>query len=212
MLMLNVTLNIRKSMKKRSLFAVFILPFVTFGIYGIVWLVKTKDEMNRQGAKIPTAWLLIVPFVSYYWLYKYAEGVERITSAKMSTIVVFLLQLFLGVIGNTILQSEFNKITDTAQPMVTETAMPVSAQFSDGTTINADTTPMQPNVVSMDSSAPITTPQPTVFAPVNPPAPLNNQYQSNAQVPTSDTVVNQQSNPSALSTDDNQKPSAPSQF
>ncbi len=53
-------------MKNRSPIAVFLLPMFTFGIYGLVWLVKTKNEMNSLGAKIPTAWLLIIPFVNLY--------------------------------------------------------------------------------------------------------------------------------------------------
>lgn len=42
-------------MNKRSPLAVFFLPIITFGIYGLVWYVQTKEEMNRKGAQIPTA-------------------------------------------------------------------------------------------------------------------------------------------------------------
>lgn len=45
-------------MKQRSPVAVILLPFVTFGIYSIYWLVSTKIEMTKLGAKIPTAWLI----------------------------------------------------------------------------------------------------------------------------------------------------------
>lgn len=38
-------------MKKRSPIAVLLLPFITLGIYSIVWQVKTKLEMNRSGTK-----------------------------------------------------------------------------------------------------------------------------------------------------------------
>jgi hypothetical protein len=51
-------------MKNRNVVAVVLLPFVTFGIYSIYWEVVTKNELNAQGAQIPTAWLLIVPFVN----------------------------------------------------------------------------------------------------------------------------------------------------
>jgi len=42
-------------MKNRNVIAVVLLPFVTFGIYGIYWFVKTKGELNQNGADIPTA-------------------------------------------------------------------------------------------------------------------------------------------------------------
>lgn len=97
-------------MKKRNAFAVFILPFVTFGIYGIVWYVSTKEEMNTKGAQIPTAWLLIIPFVNLYWLWVYAKGVEKVTNGASSALSNFLLRLFLGPIGMAITQSAFNKV------------------------------------------------------------------------------------------------------
>jgi hypothetical protein len=97
-------------MKKRNVFAVFILPFVTFGIYAIVWYVSTKEEMNAKGAQIPTAWLLIIPFVNLYWLWVYAKGVEKVTNGACGAMSNFLLRLFLGPIGMAITQNAFNKV------------------------------------------------------------------------------------------------------
>lgn len=201
-------------MKKRSLFAVFILSFVTFGIYGIVWLVKTKNEMNSQGAKIPTAWLLIVPLVNFYWLYKYAEGVEQVTSAKLSTVVAFLLQLFLGVIGNTILQSEFNKIADMTQPMAAEATVPMA-----DSTDNAANDDMASGQMDAMPAAPTTTiaapqpvnPTPAVpVAPVTPSAPVVDQYQANTPAPGA--VASSQPAPTMPSEDNAQMPPTPNQF
>jgi hypothetical protein len=97
-------------MKHRNPLAVFLLPFVTFGIYGIYWMVKTKGEMNSQGATIPTAWLIIVPIVNIYWLWKYSEGVDHVTAGKMSGILAFILLWLLGSIGSAIIQDSFNKV------------------------------------------------------------------------------------------------------
>ena len=66
-------------MENRSLGKVFLLTLVTFGLYGIYWEVKTKGEMNARGATIPTAWLILVPFVNIWWMWKYCEGVEHVT-------------------------------------------------------------------------------------------------------------------------------------
>ena len=105
-------------MQKRSPLAVFFLSLITFGIYAIVWQVKTKGELNRLGAQIPTAWLLIVPFVNWYWLWKYSEGVEHVTGGKMSGVMAFVLLFLLGFIGMAILQNEFNKLGDGQSPQL----------------------------------------------------------------------------------------------
>ncbi len=97
-------------MKHRSPLAVFVLSFITLGIYGIVWHVKTKNEMNAMGATIPTAWLLIVPFANWYWLWKYCEGVEHVTGGQTSGVLAFVILFLLGIIGMAIIQSEFNKV------------------------------------------------------------------------------------------------------
>ena len=98
-------------MKQRSPLAVFLLSIITFGIYSIYWLVQTKKEMNERGASIPTAWLIIVPFVNIWWLWKYCEGVEMVTSSKISTVLGFIVIWLTGSIGHAIIQDSFNKVT-----------------------------------------------------------------------------------------------------
>lgn len=97
-------------MKNRNPILVIFFSIITLGIYGLVWYILTKDEMKAKGAAIPTAWLIIIPFVSYYWVWKFSEGVEMVTAKGMTTAVAFLLLFFLGVIGMAIIQSELNKV------------------------------------------------------------------------------------------------------
>ncbi|MDQ3123932.1 MAG: DUF4234 domain-containing protein [bacterium] len=115
-------------MKKRSPAAVLLLPFITLGIYSIYWAVSTKGEMNKLGANIPTAWLLIVPFVNIWWMWKHSEGVEQVTSEKMSAILAFILQFLLGFIGQAIIQDSLNKVEGSvvASPTPTEPAAPAT--------------------------------------------------------------------------------------
>ena len=103
-------------MIKRSVAAVIILSIVTFGIYAIVWFVKTKDEMVKQGAEIPTAWLLIVPIASIYWMWKWAGGVEKVTNGKSTQTVSFMVTFLLGLIGMAINQSALNKAIEAGMP------------------------------------------------------------------------------------------------
>jgi hypothetical protein len=94
--------------KNRNPIAVALLTLVTLGIYGIYWFVKTKGEMNARGAEIPTAWLLIVPFVNIWWLWKYSEGVAKVTNDKLPVVLGFVLLLLLDLIGMAVIQHYFN--------------------------------------------------------------------------------------------------------
>ncbi|MDX1957539.1 MAG: DUF4234 domain-containing protein [Leptospiraceae bacterium] len=97
-------------MEKRSPAMEFVYTIITCGIYGIFWQVRTKNEMVAKGAEIPTAWLLIVPFANLYWLWKYSEGVEKVTSGKLSAAIVLLLFFVLGPIAIPVVQSKFNEV------------------------------------------------------------------------------------------------------
>ena len=97
-------------MRHRNPMMVVLLSIITLGIYSLVWYVTTKNEMNTKGANIPTAWLLVIPFVDYFWLWKFSEGVEVVTSKKMGAGVAFCLQFFLSVIGMAIIQDKLNQV------------------------------------------------------------------------------------------------------
>jgi len=97
-------------MQRRDPIMVFLFSVITLGIYSIFWAVATKDQMNAKGAQIPTAWLIIVPIVNFFWWWKFCEGVEVVTNKGMGAAVAFLLILFLGAIGMAIIQNELNKV------------------------------------------------------------------------------------------------------
>jgi hypothetical protein len=103
-------------MQKRSVVMVIVLSFITLGIYPLVWFVKTKGEMVNAGADIPTAWLIIVPIASIYWMWKWAGGVEHVSRGKMSQAIAFILVFLLSLIGMAIIQAELNKAVDQGMP------------------------------------------------------------------------------------------------
>src|SRR3990167_6306356 len=108
-------------MKQRNPIAVALLPFITFGIYSLYWSVKTKGEMNNLGApRIPTAWLLIVPIVNFWWQWKYSQGVAHVTKGKMDAIIAFILVALLGNIGQAIIQNTFNETAVSGTPAAPE--------------------------------------------------------------------------------------------
>lgn len=141
-------------MQKRNPITVALLILVTFGIYGIVWQVKTKEEMKSMGADIPTAWLLIVPIVNIYWLWKYSVGVDKVTNGKISAILSFLLMYLLGFIGAAIIQDSFNNLD-------ASTASPTAAPDQTPTAVDAPAVPSLPET-------PATTPSTAPTAPAAP--------------------------------------------
>ncbi|MCP4449385.1 MAG: DUF4234 domain-containing protein [Myxococcales bacterium] len=102
-------------MRKHNIVLWIIISIITFGIGAIVWMVRTKNDMNTRGAGIPTAWLMIVPIISIWWMWKWAVGVEIATGKKMSSPVAFLLVFLLSLIGMAIIQVQLNAASDADQ-------------------------------------------------------------------------------------------------
>ncbi len=96
--------------KKRNIFLVYLYMIITFGIYQIYWLVSTKEELNTLGAKIPTAWLIIIPVANLYWYYKYCEAFGALVKKDNNTILWFLLWIFVGFVMPGIVQSGLNEL------------------------------------------------------------------------------------------------------
>lgn len=113
-------------MKQQSPITLFFLILFTFGIYGIVWLARTRGEMVRLGADIPTTWLILIPFVNIWYMWKWSQGVEVVTKGKMQGVIAFLLQFLLGAIGDAIIQDSFNKVGEASAPAPAAPAAPTA--------------------------------------------------------------------------------------
>lgn len=95
--------------KERNFFVVLLLMIVTFGLYSIYWFVQTKNELVELGADIPTAWLMIVPFVNIYWSWKYCAGVGHIKDDENYGILLFILNMVFMPASIFLIQEELNK-------------------------------------------------------------------------------------------------------
>ena len=89
-----------------------IFSLITFGIYSLVWTVKTKKEINGLGGKIPTAWLVIVPIANLYFWYKYSEAFSIYAKKDNQPILWFLLFLVIWPVAMILIQIELNKLAD----------------------------------------------------------------------------------------------------
>ncbi len=142
-------------MRKQNPLAVFLLSIITFGIYGIFWLARTRGEMVRKGADIPTTWLIIVPIVQLWYYWKWSAGVNFVTK-KLDAILVFILILLLGSIGFAIVQDSFNSVADepvapAPQPVAATEPVTTSEEIAPPQTT---TSPEETAVASSDETPP----------------------------------------------------------
>ena len=73
-------------MKRRNPFVVLLLSIITFGIYDLYWLVKTKGVLNRSTkVHVPTIWLILGPAVLSSILYFLLIFVTVANKAKLSS-------------------------------------------------------------------------------------------------------------------------------
>ena len=80
-------------------------------VYPLIWLIKTKGELTKLGADIPSSWLLIVPLANYYYVYKYGEESQKLTGGSLSGILALLLFFFeLLPVMMMIYQGNYNKL------------------------------------------------------------------------------------------------------
>jgi|tagenome__1003787_1003787.scaffolds.fasta_scaffold20180490_2 uncharacterized protein DUF4234 len=114
--------------KIRNPLAPALLPFVTFGIYALVWYYKINKEMAEMGkarnteelGTSPTTslmavlfgWIIIVPpFLSFYNTWKRKVAAERLTGQDgMEAGLGFLLTILISPVGYYLLQRDLNDV------------------------------------------------------------------------------------------------------
>jgi uncharacterized protein YacL len=112
------------SFKRRNPWGVFLLSFITLGIYHFVWWYKINNEMNNYGVENnPTtttlaitlgAFVIVPPFVS---IYKTADRIrmtqERaVATERMIAVLGLVLFLVVGSFAVVYYQSQLNKAWD----------------------------------------------------------------------------------------------------
>ena len=84
-----LSMSEQREIKYKNPLVVYLLWVCTFGIYGLVWIVKSKRDLVALGAEIPTSWLLLIPLANLYWNYKWIAGYCHVNQ-KGSPILLFL--------------------------------------------------------------------------------------------------------------------------
>lgn len=91
--------------KKRSIVLSVILSFVTFGLYGLYWIIKVTNEMNSLLYKRnATGGLMAVVFTivtfglyGFLWAYRLGENVDNLKrDSRGNSAVLYLIVYILG--------------------------------------------------------------------------------------------------------------------
>ena len=90
-------------MVKRNLLLVWLLTSLTQGLYTLFWYVKTKREMTNLGESIRPAWMLIIPFANWYWLWNYSQAVSKVINQKLRPITVYKILISIPILSNILL-------------------------------------------------------------------------------------------------------------
>lgn len=101
-------------MRYRSGLAVVVLSLASALAFCVVWLVQTRRDMVRLGARIPSPWLLATPITALYFAWCWAEGARHVTAGRISTLRAFL-SLCTGPLGMASMQSTFNALSDSGR-------------------------------------------------------------------------------------------------
>ncbi len=107
--------------QQRSVAAVIIFSIITCGIYAIYWYYITMRDVNAylqvsdMDSGIELILVILVPFYSIYWLYKYAKRAgdahnKAGLGLKDDAVICLVLSIFgLGIVSIAILQSTLNE-------------------------------------------------------------------------------------------------------
>ena len=110
--------------KQRSIAVCIILSIVTFGIYGIYWLICLNDETNQvsgdqsapSGGIVFLLTLVTCGIYGLYWNYKQGEKLDAVCAAvgwpqSSRALVYLLLSVFgLSIISYALMQDTLNKL------------------------------------------------------------------------------------------------------
>src|SRR5436190_12332012 len=100
-------------MVRRSVGHVVLLCMFTAGIYTLLWLLSTKEDMNRNGDEnLPTAWLLLVPIANIWWLWEWAGAIARYTQGRQPQGTAFWCTFLLHPVGVALTQQAINFTLD----------------------------------------------------------------------------------------------------
>jgi len=115
------------SFGQRNIAIAIILSIVTFGIYGIIWMISMADELNEasgdtnapSGGMVVLLSIVTCGIYQWIWLYKAGDAISQArrirglpTSSENGVLYLVLSLVGLGIVSWALIQSELNKIAE----------------------------------------------------------------------------------------------------
>lgn len=106
--------------RHRSIVLAIIFTVITFGIYGIYWMIRINDEVNQlanepeatSGGLVFLFTLITFGIYGYYWLYKMGERCDAIRgewNGSKSILYLVLGLIGLSIVSYALIQDVINK-------------------------------------------------------------------------------------------------------
>jgi hypothetical protein len=106
-------------LQEKSVALCLVLSFVTFGIYGIVWMFGVMKKIKLLSGEEPKcggelALFIFIPFYSLYWMYSRSKklseaGAKCGVSIDDKSVINLVLAIFgLGIVSFALIQSDLN--------------------------------------------------------------------------------------------------------
>ena len=106
--------------RRRSIVLAVIFTIITFGIYGIYWMIRINDDVNQlanepeatSGGLVFLFSLITLGIYSYYWLYKMGERCDAIRgewNGNKSILYLILGLVGLSIVSYALIQDVINK-------------------------------------------------------------------------------------------------------
>lgn len=107
-----------RGIEERNIALCILFSIITCGIYGLYWMYKLNDELNRltedehatSGGMVILLSLVTCGIYSWYWCYKMGEKVDQLTNSDSNKVLFIVLAIFqLSIVNLAIMQDTVNK-------------------------------------------------------------------------------------------------------
>lgn len=110
--------------EQRNIALCIILSIVTCGIYGLYWIYKLTEDVNKltgdpnatSGGMVILLSIITCNIYMWYWLYKQGDAIDQVKASRglpsgNSGILYLILAIFgLGIVSYALMQNELNQL------------------------------------------------------------------------------------------------------
>ena len=110
--------------QNKSIPMVILLSIVTCGIYGLYWIYKLTEDVNKltgdpnatSGGMVILLSIITCNIYMWYWLYKQGDAIDQVKASRglpsgNSGILYLILAIFgLGIVSYALMQNELNQL------------------------------------------------------------------------------------------------------